>query len=234
MSAILHPPGTVGIAAGEFTRFGGFVHSLSTLAVPPGTRIMMMQSVSIVENMNTIVRETLGHPEMQWLHIQADDHIFSSTSLVSLLDRDLDVVVPLICRRAAPFVPVAYTDLNDDGYMPIGWDELPDTGTVEVFAAGTGGMLIRRHVLEAIGEPHFEYEAGVRLNEDLVLCRKIRDAGFTIHLDVDVQYGHRGSFTAWPQLSDDGWGVGLDLGASASGRRTQVVIKPTEHERMVI
>ena len=45
-------------------------------------------------------------------------------------------------------------------------------------------MLVKRHVLEAIGEPYFETFG--KQNEDLEFCRKIRNAGFKIHVDCDA------------------------------------------------
>lgn len=219
-----YPAGTVAIPAGEFTRFGGFLHSMATLAVPPGTHIKLMQSLDIVHNLNTIIREIEG----DWLWFQADDHIFPSDTLTRLLHRDVDVVVPIVVRRSPPFVPVIFKDVTDDGYAPFEWRDLPATGLVECYAAGTGGMLVRRHVLDAIGDPWFSYENGETLNEDLVFSRRIRDAGFAIHADVEVTMGHRGMMTVWPVLEDGEWAAALDLGASAGGRRTTALIR--EHE----
>jgi hypothetical protein len=94
-------------------------------------------------------------------------------------------------------------------------------------------MLVRRNVLEAVGWPKdkpweerlwFEYEQGQRLNEDLVFCRKIREAGFKIWCDVETQIGHRGMFTAWPHYSENKWGLGLNMGPSTNGNPNTIVI----------
>ena len=107
-------------------------------------------------------------------------------------------------------------------------------GLMEVFVAGSGGMLVRRHVLDAVGWPKdapwnerhwFEYEQGEHLNEDFVFCRKVREAGFKIWCDVEVQMGHRGMMTAWPLPNDDGtWSLGLNLGAATHGKSNTIVI----------
>lgn len=218
----VHPPGTIAVPAGEFLRFGGFVHSLACVRVPPGTAIQMMQSVSIPENLNHIIRSMTG----EWLWCQADDHIFAQETLWKLLDRQVDVVVPLMIRRSPPFSPVIYKDMTEDGYMPFSYEELPESGMLEVFAAGSGGMLIRKHVLDDLRDPWFEFEAGERLNEDFVFCRKLRDAGYTIWCDTETMMGHRGTYTVWPDRSDGTWQVAIDLGAAPDGKRASLLVQP--------
>ena len=228
-----YPFGTVGIACGEVIRSVMFAHSLATMTVPVGTRISIMSSANIVENFNIICRHLHG----EWLWIQADDHIFEQDACLRLLDRNVDVVVPLMTRRAPPYVPLLFHEDDEEGkYMPYAWNELPiEGGLIEVFAAGTGGMLVRRHVLEAIAESqgnedYFEYEGGTILNEDLVFCRKIRDLGFTIHADLDVSIGHRGAFTVFGAKKDGAWGAGFDMGADKEGKRSTFFVTDTRRD----
>ena len=137
-----------------------------------------------------------------------DDHVFAPDILARLISHDVDVVVPHCLKRVPPFDPVAYGGQNEDGdYFTA---ELPESGLTEVWAAGSGGMLIRRHVLEAIGDPGFE--TGIGLSEDLNFCRKVRDAGFSIWCDVDAKLGHLHYNTVWPVLRDGVWQIELDIG----------------------
>ena len=230
-----HPPGTIIIAAGEFLRFGSFVNSMLQVLHPPGTQILIKQSVALVDNYNDCLRKMTG----DWCWIQADDQTWEKEALLMLLDRDVDVVVPLILKRSPPYQTVIYKDQTDEGYMPFALSELPDTGLMEVHSAGSGGMLIRRRVLEAIGIPHdapwekrhwFTYGDGVHLNEDLVLCKRIREAGFKIHVDVDVTMGHRGTYTVLPIFEDGRWGIGMNMGQASNGKSNTVVIHPTEKQ----
>ena len=67
-------------------------------------------------------------------------------------------------------------------------------------------------MLEAIGEPYFETFG--KQNEDLEFCRKIRNAGFKIHVDTAALLGHIGQVIVWPQWTDEhGWGIRLNVGA---------------------
>jgi hypothetical protein len=216
-----HPPGTIGFSVGEIVRYIGFVVSLQRCWRPEGTTSSYGQSVSIPENMNTIIRGMAA--ESEWLWIQSDDHLWQEDALRCLLDREVDVVVPLIIKRSPPFIPVINAEIREDrSYRPFPYGEIPTSGLLEVEAAGSGGMLIRRHVFQAIIDKQghdrvFEVEAGDKLAEDYVLCRKIREAGFKIYCDVEVTMGHQGVFAVWPQVMDDKWVLRFDMGTNQQG-----------------
>lgn len=217
-----HPPGTIGFSIGDVVRYVEFVVSLQRMWRPAGTTSSYGQSVSIPENMNTIIRGM--PPESQWLHIQSDDHIWHPDLLRLLLDTELDVVVPLIVRRGPPFVPVINKRrTRQRSYMVFPYSEIPTSGLLEVHTAGTGGMLIRRHVLDAIKEMQghdrvFEVEKGDKLAEDYYLCQKIRKAGFKIYCNVEAIMGHQGRMAVWPEVADGKWRLRFDVGRTSDGQ----------------
>lgn len=229
-----HPPGTIVLALGEFLRYSASVRSLMRLEAPPGSGYLMKQSPDVVANLNNCIREALdGDKGTGWVHIQADDHVYTPDLLLRLLNRDVDVIVPLIYMRSPPFRPVVFKDYTEgEGYMPYRWGELPEQGLMKVFAAGTGGMLIRRRVLDAIGDPWFQYVQGGNLNEDLIFCRRVREAGFDIWLDVDVQMGHCGTFIVAPDWDDSAkrWDVRVALGPPTGGKTNTVVLRTEDRE----
>lgn len=214
------PPGVIGFSLGEIVRYVGFVISLQRVARPLGTYTSIGQSVSISENMNTIIRAM--EPQSRWLWIQSDDHQWEDDCLLKLLECELDVVVPMMVRRSPPFIPLindrAYRDKSHRNY---GWDKVPTSGVFEVASTGSGGMLLKREVLDAIREMQghdrvFEVDKGDKLAEDYVLCRKIHKAGFKIHCCAEVTVGHQGTFTVWPHL-DGTWKVRFDMGRDPNG-----------------
>lgn len=235
-----YPGGTIGIPAGEHIRYGAFAHSLACVATPPETRITMMSSVSLVENLNVIVRTMAG----EWIWWQADDHSWDSWTLCRLLERlyptdgsePVDVVVPLMVKRSPPFSLLIFKDKTEEGWMSYAWDEMPpmNSGLMGPIAgAGTGGMLIKRSVIERIiaGQGHdrvFEYQAGEILNEDLILCEKIKDpelGNAEIWADVGVTIGHRGGFTAQALQDQEGnWGVAFNMGVNPQGKPSTIFI----------
>lgn len=232
----VHPPGTIIVGAGEFLRFGSFVNSMLQVLHPPRTQILIKQSMAVVDNHNNCIQRMSD--ESEWVWIQADDHCWDPDALIKLLDREVDVVVPLILKRNPPYHPVAFKSFEPgQGYMPFSLSELPGEGLVKLHSAGSGGMLIRRHVLEAVGEPldvpwneryWFTYGATRHMNEDLVLCQRMTEAGFDIWLDVEVQFGHSGSFVVQPVYEDGRWSIGLNMGQSSNGKSNTLVIQPKE------
>jgi len=69
-------------------------------------------------------------------------------------------------------------------------------------------------VCDGFGREKVWFETFGKQNEDLEFCRKIREAGFKIHVDCDAPLGHIGNLIAWPQWLDEeyGWGARLSLG----------------------
>lgn len=201
--------GTIGIASNDLSRFTDFSIALLCLVRPEGTAISWMKGMDVAANFNRVVESMEG----DWLWIMGDDHNFDPLLLVQLLSHNLDVVVPFCLKKFAPFEPVVYGSETegDDGVTYYQVADLPRSGVVEVHAAGTAGMLIRKHVLDELPRPVFETSKGMQ-NEDLVLCQKIRDAGFRIHCDVDARLGHIGLVNVFPMWQGERWGTALELG----------------------
>ena len=174
----------------------------------------------------------------EWIWIMGDDHILSPDTLIRLLDHNVDVVVPICVRRRPPFIPVIFKEAHADTpkgqFPPWNWHELPDHGLMEIHAAGTAGMLIRKRVLEAFDDPWFEVgKAGAdQLNEDTHFCGKLQRAGFKIHADLDTYIGHITPTCLWPARTATGeWTVSLDLGSNC---RFQLPPSGLEHLTHVV
>ena len=209
-----HPPGTIGVCAAELARFSVFTMSLVGVLKPPETQIRVAMGTNIAGNANWLAEHTDG----DWLWLLGDDHVFDTGLLLRLLDRDVDVVAPICLMRQAPFKPVVFAGEHEDGrhYFHDGdeWDATPPEGILKVHAVGGAGMLIRKHVLDAIGPPWFDFtmtSEGHRIGEDLSFCRRIRQAGFDIHVDLENPIGHLTTTAVWPSHGPDGWNVRVDF-----------------------
>lgn len=219
-----HPPGTIILpnATGS-VRYVQFAASMFTLEQPAGTTIQIVRSTSVAENTNVGIRRMTG----EWVWLIADDHAFPSDIITRLLDHHVDIVVPVCCTRTPPFPLVLY---REDGvkewsgreypaWKSLSHEDIPDDGSlITVDAAGSAGMLIRKHVLDAIGEPWFEFSPGSATNEDVLFCMKARAAGFDIHVDTSLLMGHLSDFAVWPDL-DCGWKVDLGKGHVVEARQ---------------
>jgi hypothetical protein len=193
--------GTVGVVAGESARYTQFAVALSGLEMPAGSQLRWVISGDRANGTNELAANLHG----DWLFIMGDDHAFAPDLLLKLLAHDVDVVVPLCLSRRTPFNPYCFQ--QRDGMVPLDLSRCPASGLVEVEAAGSAGMLIRRHVLEAVGEPCFEYHPE---GEDIAFCDKARAAGFKIHVDLGTPLGHIASTILWPTFNGR-WLTGLTV-----------------------
>ncbi len=208
--------GTIGVPSDELARYAAFTASLAgTLAVTPGWTFRFSFSRNIAKNCNHLIRTFEG--DMLWF--QADDHIWHTEALTQLESHGLDVVVPLMLMRQQPFHPVIYEGEKEDG-MHVVLQNPPPNELIEVYAAGSGGMLISRDALEAIGPDPFsflELRRGTFMGEDLVLCKRLREAGIKIYCDTSVHIGHISTTAVWPTHEEPGgWQVRLDFNSGAA------------------
>lgn len=201
--------GTIGLVCSPLSRFTDFWLSWIALMRPGTSRILIRQGMDVTGNFNGLVEDMAG----DWLWIMGDDHTFRPDILMSLIAHDVDVVVPLVLKKDAPFDPVVYEgdEVGEDGLVYHHVARLPESGLHEIYAAGSAGMLIRKHVLDAIERPVFTTEKGMQ-NEDLLFCKKVREAGFKIYCDVDQKMGHIGINAVYPAWQGNRWGAVMDLG----------------------
>lgn len=213
----LFPPGTVGVPCTDHARYHSFTTSLVMLDVPDDTDILIRSSASIVDNMNEIVGAM--QDDSPWLWVIGDDHTFPRDIILRLLAHDVDIVVPLCARRGPPFNLVAFdqaTGVDPHGrptYHVLDYKDIPDEpGLMEIAAAGTAGMLIKREVLDAVGYPWFRNSDGMSMNEDVEFCRRAVELGFKVWLDTSVAIGHMGLVNVVPSRADGQRGFALNFG----------------------
>lgn len=205
--------GTIGVIADECWRYTASTISLFSTRTPPDWTVRVAMGRNIAKNANRLVEHFQG--DMLWF--QSDDHVWASDTLERLLAHEVDVVVPLMLMRQKPFHPVIFRHEEADGMHMI-WEDPPQDELIEVYAAGTGGMLVSRDALDAVGPKPFSFgllESGEFLGEDLLFCQKLRKAGIKIYCDTGTFQGHLSATAVWPAPGDDGWQVRLDLNSGA-------------------
>ena len=221
MSNSKHPPGTIGIYSDHIARFVDFSVSIRALEVPEGSVFSWSRGVYLAYNTNQFIRELDG----DWLFLMDDDHRFEPDILMKLLDHKLDVVVALTSKKFPPYQPVLYEEqevvrgnghltMGSAGKVPLDLDGL--SGLVEVTACGKPGMLIRKHVLDAMSDPWCEYKDSEQGAEDFDLCNKIRAAGFKIFADLELPLAHMAAYAVTKVRDPNGkWGSMLSLGSDS-------------------
>jgi hypothetical protein len=208
-------PGTIALPTAEIGRFTMFMVSMAGTRQPNDTHLSVMASASVTENLNGVMRNLRDADA--WVWILGDDHTWLSGCLMKLLETmdehdEIDVLVPLVVKRNPPWHLVVFKDAGtfEDGmprWKPFDWEEIPETGVFEVDAAGSAGMLVRREVLDTLGDPWFENSGKVILNEDVTFCKKVTEAGFRIFATADATMGHLGIFNVRPLRRGGRWGA---------------------------
>lgn len=148
---------------------------------------------------NEICRDVLAGDE-DWLFFMDADHIFPPDVVARLLSHRQPVVTARYHTRRAPFHAVVYVKHRLlDGphrYAPVHFGQ----GLIEIERCGAGALLIRRDVLEKVrfqsGENWFRYQKApdpphdLSVSEDFWFCRQVREAGFKLYCDWDVEVSH--------------------------------------------
>lgn len=119
-----------------------------------------------------------------------------------LIARNVPVISGYYVKKRDPYsqIPV-FGRVNTQTYNLY---QAPKNGLLEVDWIGGGYLLVKMEVFEKIPAPWFENRnnslpGGRRelVGEDIYFCRKVKEYGFPIHVDLNVRVGHYGGI-AWP------------------------------------
>lgn len=139
---------------------------------------------------------------MLWLD---SDMAFPATTAVRLLSHNEPVVAANYVRRQFPAKGVAYESIGD-WQQPLPFDVQDELAQVE--GIGMGCMLIKTSVFQELSKPWFEFqwtpESNDFLGEDMYLCQKINNAGYTIKVDtlLSQDMRHLGTYGFGPSDLD--------------------------------
>lgn len=208
-----HPKGTVIVPAASLARYNEFWLAVESVRVPQGTRLIAARGADIPHQLNEGIRKMEG----EWVWILGDDHTFDPDILLALLDRDLDVVLPVVPRRDHPFGPCLLHGPVAKLMTAYEWWELPTKGLWRLpknDSAGQAGMIVRKPILERIGDPYFEggkLTPG-RLMEDMYFVQRLHDLTVPIFVDCDQVLGHIANIAVVPQRYQGQWFPGYVSG----------------------
>lgn len=201
-----YTPGTVIVPSSSLARYAEFWIALEQLVAPLGTRMISVRGADIPHAFNEGIRHMGG----EWVWFLGDDHTFSPDLLLKLLDRQKDVVMPVVPRRDPPFVPVLMHGPIASQMSRYNWSELPLTGLFQLpkgDSAGQAGALVRKAVLDKLGDPWFEggkLTPG-RLMEDMYFIHRLHELDIPIYIDCDQIMGHIANITVQPLKHEGRW-----------------------------
>lgn len=115
-----------------------------------------------------------------------DDMLLQPPDLLhKLLGRNKDIIAPLFFRSSGNHDPLVF-NVNGDG-EPHPIMEYPQNELFQVTGGvGTGVMLIKREVLEALGAPWFYYPEHSTRSMDLHFCMRAIEKGFSVWCDTSI------------------------------------------------
>jgi len=152
---------------------------------------------------NMIVEKFLSDKNYgNWLLFCDADMVFRPDHLFQLIRADKDIISALTVKPSPPYsFNCALFDADEKCFRSI--VRYPTDGPFCVHAAGTGFLLIKRHVLENIKPPWFFNGITGRhedylLGEDFTFCLIAQQNGYNIWVHPHCQIGHKGKhvFTA--------------------------------------
>jgi hypothetical protein len=177
------PPGLLAVPATEWMwtkSVGSLIGLIGWL--PPGSRVVINHRASAAANRNMLVEQFLAEPSLKWILFVDSDMTPEPQTALRLLSHDVDIVGALYYSRDGSYTPM-YAELQGEQV------ETSAAGLRKVDWVGTGCMLIRRKVLEAMQTPYMEF-LGPERGEDVYFCRKAMRMGFSVYLDTAYCVGH--------------------------------------------
>ena len=183
---------------------GPFAYSLSKLVAYEAANRRLVSTIrvqsgpSLDRGRNALVRTFLDLPAGATHLLMVDaDMTFDMNAAERLLDRDLELVGGLcfgINSEVGIFPTIFYAGPEGPVNPYTGRTPLPDSPLVQVDATGAAFLLIRRDVLEEIGDGWFDRSpdpaTGKPLGEDLSFCYRAHDHGFRTFVDTTLEVGH--------------------------------------------
>lgn len=192
---------------------------------PERTRMPALQCrfASLAASLNFIA-SIFMETGQEWLFLLNDDHVYPPDILIRLLSHNKDFVTGLYLKKQLPFDPILYDKLNEDGNPVPKLLKPYEAGLIPIVACGDGVLLIRRTVLEKIPYPWWEMsspEAPDLIRQDLIFCKKVREAGIEMFCDLDAGVGHIAIMPIFPQRSDGQW-------------KTVMIAGPDESDKLIL
>lgn len=169
--------------------------------LPSDVEVRKLRGNQIPYQRNQGVREMVG----DYLCFVDHDCVPPAGALQRMLDRNVGVIGGVILERRDPFQVCATRSLEP--FERYKRSEIPSDGLFSVVAVGTGFIVIRREVFDALGTSHW-FRAGQipgapdLLAEDLDFCLRAAQVGFPSYLDCGVRVKHE--IHGLISLGDDG------------------------------
>jgi hypothetical protein len=166
------------------------------------THVFMDASTILLNQRERLAQEAvnLGAEYCLWLD---SDIVFPATTAARLMSHKEDIVAANYVRRQLPAKGVAYEKIGD-WQNPLPFEVYDDLVPIE--GIGMGCMLMKTEIFTQLDKPWFDFgwtpESNDWLGEDMILCQKIGNLGYTIKVDtvLSQELRHLGTWAFGPEL----------------------------------
>ena len=161
-----------------------FFVALMSIIKPANVGMVMNMTgyVPLDFNRNQLVKKSLQDKNVTHIWFLDNDIVPPSNVLPLLLGVNDDITGLLCFKKTHPYYPVAYKNHPTDKKLRRVYAEFNPGELLKPDAIGTGCMMIKREVFEAIPYPWFKFEDdnGRLTGEDINFCNAAKSAGFSI------------------------------------------------------
>ncbi len=207
----------IGIPDAGYRRNTNFDDYVEMLEVPDGTLKTRTHGQSPAKARNIIIQQALLQKCSHILFID-DDVAFKPDSLIKLLAHEVDIVGGLYLMRNYPHQSIMFDIALDNGACAHHFLSDSERGLIKVVATGLGFCLIKTEVFENIPGPYWVTLGELEPDgwcDDLAFFKRAREAGYSIHIDLDCPVGHMCQTIVWPNYIDGKWCVSYDTQGTA-------------------
>jgi GT2 family glycosyltransferase len=121
------------------------------------------------------------------------DIVFPEDAINKLVEDDKDIVGGLYFRKQIPHLPTIH---EKDGERLLVPRTYPTTRPFEVFAIGTGFLMVKTEVFKKMPQPWFYFGTYKKhaVGEDVYFCWKAQERGYKVWCDPTFDLAHIGAY----------------------------------------
>ena len=175
-----------------------FRQALSMLQSDPEDDVSISFVVgSLVYSARNNLAKTAVDLGADWVFWLDSDMVFPPDTLLRMLktckEKDIDFLTGVYFRRVAPFTPVLFKEMSDDGHEAEEFKEIPKDELFEVRACGFGCVLMKTNVIVDVFSTHMNMFTPIEgSGEDISFCIRARQCGYKVIADPTIPLGHVG------------------------------------------
>lgn len=175
-----------------------FRQALSMLQSDPEDDVSISFVVgSLVYSARNNLAKTAVDLGADWVFWLDSDMVFPPDTLQRMLktckEKDIDFLTGVYFRRVAPFTPVLFKEMSDDGHEAEEFKEIPKDELFEVRACGFGCVLMKTNVIVDVFSTFMNMFTPIEgSGEDISFCIRARQCGYKVIADPTIPLGHVG------------------------------------------